>query len=78
MGKLWKYSGVGLPDMPHFCQELQHSVWAMGCGGGGDLPVLPVTTRPVPVLSGRHDGRVADDTPKHIELCQTCPSWIIA
>ena len=74
VGILWKDSGVGLPDLSHFCQELRHSVWVMGDGRGKNLPVQPVTIHPVPVLSGRHDRRVAVDTPKYTELCHTWPT----
>ena len=73
MGKLWKYSGFGLPDLPHFCQELRHSVWTMDDREGLNLPIPPVKTRSVPILSNRHDGRVTGDTPKDIELCQAWP-----
>ena len=73
MGKLWKDSGVGLPDMPHFCKELQHIVRAMDDGGGVNLPISPLATRPVPVLSGIHDRRVDGDTQKYPYLCQTWP-----
>ena len=41
--------------------------------GGLNLPVPPVKTRSVPVLSYRHDGRVTVDTPIDTELCQTWP-----
>ena len=65
MGELCKDIGVGLPDLPHFFQELRHSVWAMDDRVEGNLPVPQVTTRSVPVLSGRNDKRVAGDTPKY-------------
>ena len=45
----------------------------MDDGGGGNLPVPPVTTCPVPILSDRHDISFAGDTPRDTELCQTWP-----
>ena len=77
---MWENDGntVGLVfQICHiFFQELQHSVWAMDDGVGGNLLVPPVTIRPVPVLSGRHCGRVAGDTSKDTELCQTWPPLV--
>ena len=64
VGKLWKGSGVGLPDVPYFFQELHQSVWAMDYGEGENLQGPLVIIRPVPVLSGGHGIRVAGDTPK--------------